>query len=148
MFRKLIGAFVGLAMMGMAGTASAVPIGFSDRNLWEDSITDQILTENFDNVPPGVLPLNTTTTIGLIDVFTFASGGTIFQLTGSNVNGQVDIGPGNTPEGFSIIFTSPVSAFGADFVEACSNGRLTVQVEGDTLALSSFLGGSVQAFLD
>ena len=123
---------VGLSFAVPFGSdASGALIGFSDRSVWENQISDQIITEDFDNVTPGLLPLNTTTTVGLIDVFPFASGGDIFrlQLQGTNgfVNGQVDTGPENTPEGFSIIFPSPVSAFGADFEFACDVGGLKVQ---------------------
>ena len=136
-----------LAACVSTGPAAADFITYTDRYDWESSFDDLIATEDFDDIPnTGFLPLNTTTTVGLIDVYTFASGGDIFRVQFGRVDGQVDRGPGSTPEGFTIIFPYAISAFGADFVDACSAGRLTLQFNTTVVALGDDMGGLCTGF--
>jgi len=140
-------AVVFVALLGPIA-ANADLIVFTDYSAWETAAGGPIVTEDFDDIPnTGFLPLNTTTTVGLIDVFPFASGGDIFRVLNGRVTGQVDRGGVPiVPEGFSIIFPFPIFAFGADFTDACSNAGLTIQVLGETLPLSNDLDGLCNGF--
>ncbi|MCZ6860062.1 MAG: PEP-CTERM sorting domain-containing protein [Alphaproteobacteria bacterium] len=80
MFRKLIGACVGLAMMGMAGTANAVPISIGSFTFDQTAFADAVGTTTgtittFVTVAPATFPTNTIS----IDA----------ALTGSDLNSGV-----------------------------------------------------------
>ncbi len=125
MFRKLIGAFVGLAMMGMAGTASAIT--FNNQATFLAAVSDPTL-ESFESLTA----TNTTSTtpittpnftvgvtgagdlMGLFDTFTGGSG--LSATHGSNVAifGTLPSSPGTT-----IVFTFPdfIDAFGFNIID-------------------------------
>ena len=128
MFRKLIGACVGLAMMGMAGTANAVSIGsFTfDQNAFADAVgmtTGTITT--FVTDAAATFPTNTIS----IDA----------ALTGSDLNSGVFCDESCTIE---LLFTdnTVVNRVGTDLIlfEQGAPESTIVTIDGMTRTISSF----------
>ncbi len=129
MFRKLIGAFVGLAMMGMAGTANAITIGsFTfDQNAFADAVgttTGTITTFETIATPP----------FFLIDQILVGA-----ALTGSDLNSGVFCDLSCTIE---LLFTdnTVVNRVGTDLIlfEQGAPESTIVTIDGMTRTISSF----------
>jgi hypothetical protein len=127
MFRKLIGACVGLAMMGMAGTANAISIGsFTfDQTAFADAVgttTGTITT--FVTVAPATFPTNTIS----IDA----------ALTGSDLNSGVFC---NAPCTIELLFTdnTVVNRVGTDLIlfEQGNAESTLVTIDGTERLISS-----------
>jgi hypothetical protein len=131
---------------------------FTDRASWEAAISSPTLTEDFNSFPvPGAqvsLPLGTTT-VGIIDILVVGSGGAIAVIY--KFGGPVPGGDGQDLVGqtarsgldtFSIIFPSPVNAFGAGFSDTCSGQHLTLNVAGSTVEFDNYLPSGSPLFGD
>ncbi len=127
MYRKLIGACVGLAMMGMAGTANAIT--FNSEATFLAAISDPTL-ESFESLIPtntGTLGGSITTSnftvavtgagdvAGLFDTLTLVGSG-ISATDGSNV---AVFGTSASFPGTTIVFTFPdfIDAFGFNITD-------------------------------
>lgn len=130
----LLPAILLTALAATVSTASAAPIVFTDRTVWEAAV-GTFETETFDGVAAGNLP-STPTTVGLLtvtaDVEGAIVGGVDLNLT-ANLFGVNDL---------LIEFPLPVMAFGADFINIIDASGVQVSVAGDVFQLHDHIVGA------
>jgi len=144
----------GVVVFGAASWAQAAShTVYTDRSSWESAVAS-FTTEDFNSVPIGQLSTGVNT-VGSIEIEITGPPESNKIEPGSdslNINGttffQGEADTSGSDAGFpTLLFPSPITAFGGDWTETNTSGDLTMTFGGETLLFSDHFTGDGNGFL-